>query len=199
MQWKMNENSLFAILLRSSWWISAAIAVALGGVAVAVLPEHWRLFGLFLGAPFVVIAAIGLWRQFRAPSARRVAATLDAVRAMSWPEFADTLERGFRRDGYEVSRIPGPAADFEIAKEGRRTVVSGKRWKAARTGVEPLKELVAERDARDARDSILVLAGELTDNARTFAAEKRVRIFGGAELATLLPGAGRKPRSDAQR
>jgi len=26
MQWKMNENSLFAILLRSSWWISFAIA-----------------------------------------------------------------------------------------------------------------------------------------------------------------------------
>ena len=29
MKWQMNENSLFAVLLRSPWWISFAIAGAL--------------------------------------------------------------------------------------------------------------------------------------------------------------------------
>ena len=74
------------------------------------------------------------------------------------------------------------------------TLVSGKRWKAARTGVEPVKELVAEREARELRDAILVVAGELSDQARALAAQKRVRIYGGAELATLIPDAGRKSR-----
>lgn len=191
MQWKMNENSLFAILLRSSWWISAAIAAALGGMAAAVLPEQWRVFGLFLGAPFAVIAVVALRRQLRAPSAKRVESTLDAVRAMSWPAFADALERGMRADGYEVTRLEGGAADFEIVKEGRREVVSAKRWKAARVGIEPLKELVA---VREARESVCVLAGELTDNARSYAAQKRIRLVRGEELAKLLPELGRRPR-----
>jgi len=194
MQWKMNENSLFAILLRSPWWMSAALAAALGGVAAAVMPPSWRVFGALTAAPFAVIAVIALARQIRAPSARRVAATLEAVRAMPWTAFADALELGFRLDGYEVTRLPGPGADFEIAKEGRRTLVSGKRWKAARIGVEPVKDLVAEREARELSDAILVVAGELSEQARALASQKRVRIYGGAELASLLPDAGRKAR-----
>jgi restriction system protein len=199
-QWKMNENSLFAILLRSAWWMSAAIAAAIVGLAVALLPETWRVFGLFLAVPFAGIAGVVLWRRLRAPSGRRVASTLDAVRAMSWPEFAEALEHGFRRDGYEVSRLGSAAADFEIVKGGRRALVSGKRWKVARTGVEPLKELVGAREAREAHESIYVLAGELTDNARTYAAQKRIRLIGGAELAKMLPDAVRgKPRGEAAR
>ena len=192
MRWKMAENSLFAILLRSSWWISAAIAAACIGAGLAMFPHEWRWFGVFMGAPFIVIACIALWRQLQAPSARRVASTLEAVRSMSWNEFAAALESGFRRDGYDVSRLPGPAADFEIAKEGRRAVVAGKRWKVARTGVEALRELEGAKDARDAHESIYVIAGDLTDNARSFAAQKRIRLIRGPELARLVPQA-RKP------
>lgn len=192
MAWKMNENSLFAILLRSPWWISAAIAAVLVGLGLAFLPAHWRMMGPFLGAPFVVIAAIAAWREFRAPSAKKVASTLDTVRAMSWPEFADALELGFRMDGCTVTRIADAGAEFEIAKEGRRTVVAAKRWKAARTGIEPLKELCAVREAREAREAAYVLAGELTDNARAFVAQKRIRLVDGAELARLFASVPRK-------
>lgn len=192
MKWKMAENSLFAILLRSPWWISAAIALSCLGVSLAFFPSDWRWYGLFLGAPFSVIAAIVAWRQLRAPSARRVASTLEGVRAMTWNEFAAALESGFRRDGYDVSRLAGPAADFEIAKEGRRAVVAGKRWKVARTGIEPLRELEGAKDAREAHESICVIAGDLTDNARAFAAQKRIRLIRGPELARLVPDAARK-------
>lgn len=189
MQWKMSEQSLFAILLRSPWWISAAIAGGLAAVGVTLLREEWRIYGVFMAAPFVVIAGIALWRQLKAPSSRRVAATLDTVRAMHWNDFSAALERGFRRDGYEVSRVAGPAADFEIAKAGRRALVSGKRWKVARTGVEPLRELDGAKAARDAHECIYVVAGELTEQARAFAAQKRIRLIGGVELATLVPEA----------
>jgi restriction system protein len=30
MNWKLNDNSLFAILLRSPWWMSVALGGALG-------------------------------------------------------------------------------------------------------------------------------------------------------------------------
>ena len=191
MRWAMAENSLFAILLRNPWWISAGIAAGFLALTLTMFPHEWRWYGAFLGAPFSICAVIALWRQLRAPSTRRVAATLDAVRAMSWNEFSSALESGFRRDGYDVSRIALPAADFEIAKEGRRAVVSGKRWKVARTGVEPLRELDDAKARREAHESIYVLAGDLSDNARDYASKQRIRLIGGPELAKLMPDAGR--------
>ncbi|CAG1007093.1 hypothetical protein BURK1_03364 [Burkholderiales bacterium] len=191
----MSENSLFAILLRSPWWISAAIAAAIAVLVTAMVREEWRIYGLFTSLPFAVIAAIALWRRLKSPSGRRVASTLEAVRAMSWAEFSEALEQGFRRDGYDVSRLSGAAADFEISKAGRRAVVSGKRWKVARGGVEPLRELAGAKDARDAHECVYVVAGELTDHAQRFAVEKRIRLIAGPELARLLPDAGRARRA----
>ncbi len=191
MKWEMNEKSLFAVLLRSPWWVSGAIAAAIGGLVGVLVREEWRIFAVFSSLPFAVIAAMAAWRQLKAPSGARVARTLDAVRAMPWSDFSAALEDGFRRDGYAVSRVDGPDADFEIAKAGRRALVSGKRWKVARAGVEPLKALIGAKDARDAHECVYVLAGELTDNARRFAVEKRIRLIAGPELARLMPDAGR--------
>jgi restriction system protein len=69
-------------------------------------------------------------------------------------------------------------------------LVSCKRWKVARTGIEPLRDLYAAKDAREAHECIYIAAGEITDNARKFAAEKKMRLLYGAELAQLLPGVG---------
>jgi restriction system protein len=194
MQWKMSEHSLFAILLRNPWWISAGIAAAIAALALALLREDWRIYGVFSTLPFVAIAAMAAWKQRHLPSGARVASTLEAVRAMSWRDFAAALEEGFRRDGYEVTQVNIAAADFEIAKAGRRALVSAKRWKVARMGVEPLRALVGAKDASDAHECICVVAGELTGNAREFAVKEKVRLIGGAELARMLPNAARGER-----
>ncbi len=112
MKWQMNENSLFAILLRSSWWISFAIAAALTAVAVALLPEPYRLFGAVTGLPFFVIGCIAAWRQFQAPSTARIERTLAAVRAMSWVEFSRAIEEAYRRDGYDVTAVSAARRRF---------------------------------------------------------------------------------------
>ena len=189
MDWKLNENSLFAILLRSPWWISVAIACAMTAIALALLPEAYRLFGAITGLPFLVIGCIAAWKQWEAPSNARIDKTLEAVRAMSWVEFSRVMESAYRRQGYGVSAVRG-AADFEITKEGRTALVHCKRWKVARTGVDALSELHAMKEARDAHECIYVAAGEITDNARIFAAKHGIRLVGGAELARLLPGEG---------
>ena len=63
MNWTLNDNSLFAILLRSPWWISVAIGAALGAVAIALLPEAYRIGGALAGFPFLVIGWIAAWRM----------------------------------------------------------------------------------------------------------------------------------------
>ena len=183
----MNKNSLFAVLLRSPWWISIAVAAALFGVARMLLPEAYALYGIFAALPFIVIGCVALWQQLRAPSAERIAATLESLRALSWDEFSAALEAAFRRDGYAVSRLNAGGADLELTKSGRVSLVGCKRWKVARTGIEPLRELDAARQGRDAHECIYVAAGEITDTARAFAAKINIRLLEGAELAKLFP------------
>ena len=78
------------------------------------------------------------------------------------------------------------AADFELRKGGRVALASCKRWKVAQTGIEPLRELVLAREAAGAQECIYVSAGELSQNARQFAAQKQIRLLCDAELAQLL-------------
>jgi len=188
MNWQLNENSLFAILLRSSWWISFAIAGAVTAVAVALLPDAYKGFGAMTGLPFVVIGAIAGWRQLQAPSAARIDRTLAAVRGMSWVEFSRAVEAAYRRQGYSVRAIAGSGANFEITKEGRTALVNCKRWKVVHTGVDALFDLHALKESRNAQECIYVAAGEITANARAFASRNAIRLVGGPELAQLFRG-----------
>ena len=72
MKFQMAKNSLFAILLRSPWWISIVIAVAIGGVMSALLPEGWRVAGAVSGFPFLVIGVMALVKQWNRPSTAQV-------------------------------------------------------------------------------------------------------------------------------
>jgi restriction system protein len=92
MQFKMAENSLFAILLRKPWWASALVALALFGIVRFALPPAWFVYAVTIVIPFVVIAGIVGWRRLQAPSAARVAAAEAAARAMGGPEFASAVE-----------------------------------------------------------------------------------------------------------
>jgi len=183
----LNKNSLFAILLRSPWWISIAIATGIFALATTQLPRDYAPYAIFISLPFIVIGSVAGWQQLRAPSAASIAATLERLRGLSWDAFSDALAEAFRRDGYAVSRLGIAGADLELTKSGRVSLVGCKRWKVARAGIEPLRELDAVRQAREAQESIYISAGDFTDNARAFAVEKRIRLVHDAELARLLP------------
>jgi restriction system protein len=188
MKFKIAKNSLFAILLRSPWWISIAVAAGIFALARLWIPG---LYAFFLALPFLVIGGYALAQQLRTPNPERIAETIEAIRAMSWDDFSAAIENAYRNDGYTVTRIGGAAADFELARAGRISLVGCKRWKAARTGIEPLRELHAAGRARDAHECIYVAAGEITDSARTFASGNNIRLVHDAELAKLLPRAAR--------
>lgn len=188
----MSKNSLFAVLLRARWWVSAAIAAALALLAWGLLPADLRVAGVLGCFPFAVIAVMAAWRQRHAPSPARVAQTLAAVGAMPWPAFADLLEQAFRRDGHAVQRRSG-AADFELERKGRRMLVCARRWKAARIGLEPLRDLQAAREAGEAPDALYIGQGELSEQAAAFAAEHGVAVWQANELAQALRGLALPP------
>jgi restriction system protein len=184
MKLKMAPNSLFAVLLRSPWWISIGIALLFGAAAYAWLPAEYRVAGALGGAPFAVIGVIAAWQQSRLPSAKRSEELLGAVSAMAWPQFSNTLEQGFAKQGYSVERRQG-AADFALSRAGRTTLVSARRWKAARHGEESLQTLHSAARAVDS-DCIYVTLGELSANAQSFAKRNNIQLMQGPALAYLL-------------
>ena len=186
MQFKMHERSLFASLLRLPWWVSLALGVVIALLSRLTMKGDFLIFGVTMSLPFIVIAAIGLRRELKAPSAARVEAVLTAVQAMSWREFSAAVEAAFVRDGFVVKPASLPAADFEIAHGVSVALVSCKRWKAANQGIAPLQELAALCAARGAGEAIYISAAALTGKAQAYATEQRMRVINGAGLAQFL-------------
>jgi len=184
----MAKNSAFAILLRSPWWISLSIALLLGLLSFALLPVQLRVVGALSGLPFAVVAVVAAHRQWHLPSAARVAQMQQALAAMAWPAFAALLEQAFRRDGYSVQRGKTAGVDFELERQGRRMLVSARRWKSAHTGFDVLRALQAAREASDAPDALVIGLGPISDAARPFAAAHRIAVWQAAELAHALRG-----------
>ena len=172
--------------MRARWWTSALVALGVFGLARLLLPDD---FAFYAALPFAVIACVVAWREIRQPRGARLERRLAALRAMPWEAFAEALQAGYRREGFAVTRIEG-AADFELEKAGRVSLLSARRWKAAVTGVEPLRELAAAGEKRGASECLVAVAGEMSDRARTFLAEKGIRAVEGGELVKLA----RKPR-----
>lgn len=184
----MAENSLFAILLRSSWWVSFLVAAVIVLLSALLLPTPFVVYGAIVGLPFMIIGCIAAWRQLQAPSAAAITAVAERSAALGREEFTTLLAQGFEREGHAVRRIEETAADLELMRAGRTVLVACRRWKAGRTGVEPLRELQALREERNAQGASYVALGEITDTARRFAATHGIVLVEAPELARLLRG-----------
>ena len=180
----MSEKSLFAVLLRSPWWISFVLVGVIALLAGALLPKAYAGVGMLGGFPFFVIGCMAMWRQRHLPSAAEVDKGLQTLASMGWRDFSALLDRAFTHQGYTVKHLSG-AADLQLEKKGVMTVVSAKRWKAAALGIEPLRELVAFRDALEARNSVCITLGQVSAKAREYAEQNRITLISDADLVVL--------------
>lgn len=186
MKFKMAPNSLFAVLLRNPWWVSYGIVGVFVLASSALLPKEYVAVGIMGAFPFLVIGTMSALRQWRAPDPALLARVLQKAGEMSWREFSDALEVGYQRQGFSVIRPKTGPADFKLEKAGQTTLVSCKRWKAASQGIEPLRELVACRDALGADRCTFVSLRPFTDSAAKFATSQGVTLMGDLELSRLI-------------
>ena len=182
---KMSQNSLFAILLRSHWWISLVVALFIVLLARLVVPEAYASYALSFAVPFVVIAAIAAWKQRHVPGEAQVRALVERVSPMGWAEFSALLEDAYRRQGGTVTRVEG-GADLLVERSRRLSVVAARRWKAASHGLPALRELVAERERRGAHEALYVALNPLSDKGLLYAREHGVVVVDAAALASLF-------------
>jgi restriction system protein len=186
MKFKMSEKSLFAALLRAPWWVSFLVMLAVALVAGALLPDAYKTAGMLGAFPFLVIGVMAAWRQRNAISASRIQELLEQARGMGWRDFSVLVEEALRQQGFVVARLTDGPADFQIEKNGRVTLVSAKRWKAATVGAEHLRELLAARESRDAFSCTCMSLGTFSQAAIDLAQQSPMQLLGPANIAQLL-------------
>ncbi|TFZ07640.1 restriction endonuclease [Ramlibacter humi] len=185
MKFRMAENSVFAVLLRSQWWISFVVAAGVVVVTQSLVPVEYRNLASMGAFPFVVIGCIAFARQWREPGEKESETLLAQARAMAWPAFEAALRRGFEREGRQVRPATG-GADLLLEGKGGPTLVSARRWKAARHGEEAVQALAKAMRAQDVGRGAYVALGELTPQAAKLAREEGIEVLGGAALVKLL-------------
>ena len=186
MKFKMSEKSPFATLLRAPWWVSFLVMFGVALVAGALLPEAYKTAGMLGAFPFFVIGVMAAWRQRNAISASRIQELVEQARGMGWRDFSVLIEEALRQQGFVVSCLNDGPADFQIEKNGRITLVSAKRWKAATVGAEHLRELLAVRESRDAFSCTCMSLGVFSQAAIDLASSSPMQLLGSANIAQLM-------------
>ena len=185
---KMVEGSLFAVLLRSPWWYSALIALALVLVSLLVGSAQIAVFVIALALPFVGIAGFAFFKQSQRPSIKRVEEVAREARQMPASEIAAKIAESYTDIRFDSNPFAGNAADLELTRGNRKLLLSSKRFKAGTTGIEQLKKLIAAGENAEATGYLYVTLGEVSANAQRYAKENDIELIQAERLAAFFDG-----------
>ena len=185
---KMVEGSLFAVLLRSPWWYSALIALALVFISLVVGSSQIAVFFIALALPFLGIAGFAFFKQSQRPSQKRVVEVASEARNMSAGEIAAKISESYTELRFLSEPFKGKEADLELVRGNRTLLLNSKRFKASTTGIEQLKKLVAAGEKAEATGYLYVTLGEISANARSYAKENNIELIQADRLAEFFDG-----------
>lgn len=213
---RRKKDSLVEILLdlavSVSWKVSIPIAILsyIGFHYVAGLPltpatdlnslndsiyrtffvSFSKVFQYLIPLIFIVGAGVSILKNKQRSKLLDSQSSLDTIRSMSWQEFELLVAEAFKRKGFEVKENGGGGADGGIdlilTKNGKKSIVQCKRWKAFSVGVPLIRELFGVMTAERANDCIFVSSGNYTAEARLFAEGKPIWLIDGSELLNLV-------------
>lgn len=209
-------EGLVELIAQFPWWVGTALAAAtywaLHSLASQPMPSArtsqeiaslvtgsmWR--GLAYGAQFVVPLLFGLGALLSFMKRRERSKLLNdcgtanssaqALQGMSWQDFEKLVGEGFRRRGYSVQERAGEGADggvdLVLTKDGEKSFVQCKHWKAFQVGVPVVRELYGVMAAHGASAGFVVTSGRFTHEATAFASGRNIRLIDGATLLQLI-------------
>lgn len=117
----------------------------------------------------------------------------DRLAGIGWPELVELVAAAFRREGYLVVERGGRGADGGVDLEmylGRhRYLVQCKQWQSSRVDLPVVRDLFAAMRAERAVGCFIVSSGGFTDEARSFATGRAIRLVPAESLRRMMAGA----------
>lgn len=185
---RMSENSLFAVLLRSSWWYSVLIGLFLIAISLLIVGGKYLILGIFTALPFFGIAGYTAYKQIQQPGKKRVIEVATQARKMSAAQIAAKIADNYQQHRFDAEPFKGNAADLELTRGAKKLLLCSKRFKAATTGIEPLKQLVAAGEKAEATGYLYVTLGDVSANALDYARQNDIEIVRADKLAVFFDG-----------
>lgn len=189
-------------ILRLAWLLSILSVLFMGwvlwcyGVAADAILRGpaWfvDLLGLMTAAgllTLIILWGVVLWQRERLRDGGEFQGmSVDELYALSPKAFEHYVAELFERRGYKVE-VRGRAGDLGVdlmlaRNDGRRAVVQCKRYRHS-VGPEVVRELLGTMLHERAVHGFLVTTAEISDGARSWAADKPITLIDGAALAQL--------------
>lgn len=199
-------RDLIDIVAAFPWWVGVGLAVgsyllfsalaaqpmATGGRPnlVAIFAGALRIAAPLLFLVGAVASAMARSRRKQIYGAATSGDARSAVASMTWREFELLLSEVYRRQGYAVAELggsgPDGGVDLVLRKDGRKTLVQCKHWKAYSVGAPVVRELLGVMTDRGADAGQVVTSGQFTEQAREFAASHSIALIDGRQLEAML-------------
>lgn len=188
MAFRMNQNSLFAILLRSPWWYAVLIGIFVIAVSLAIAGGKFLLLGIFGAIPFLGIGAYAGHKQAQLPSQKRVLEVTSEARKMPAKQIAEKVADSYIQERYDSEVFNGGAAELVLTRGQHKLLLASKRFKAGNTGIAPLKELVAAGESAEATGYLYVALGDISDAAWDYAKQNNIEVIQASRLTAFFDG-----------
>ncbi len=183
---KMAKGSLFALLLRSSWWYSILVALFILVASLLVTDAQYVMLSIAGALPFFGIGGYAAYKQFQQPSQKRLLEITAQVQKMPAEVIAEKIAANYIKSGYEATSFKANGADLALSRGNRKLLLCCKRLKAANTGIEPLKLLVAVGEKADAVGYLYVALGDISATARDYARKNNIELIEINKFASLF-------------
>ena len=186
MAFRMSENSLFAMLLRSPWWYSALFGVVIIAISIALFGGQFVILGLFASLPFLGIAGYTGYKQAQLPSQKRIEEVHTQAQKMTAIQIAKEISASYEDIRFDSDPFKGNAAELELTRGNRKILLCTKRFKVGNTGIEPLKQLVAAGEKIEATAYLYVALGDISSAAQDYAKKNDIELIQAARLAAFF-------------
>ena len=195
------RNTIFDDVMRMPWPVGAVLALIvyvglqllLGSMSQDPMGQAVKtpikMVSYFFITMFLMASFLSFLSQIIRAKRFGNTKSLADIRSLSWRQFESFMAEAYKREGYFVSETPeGPDGGFDLVlrKDGEKTYVQCKHWKAGSVGVEKIRELLGSMTAGGAHNGIFVTSGQYTTPAREFARECGIKLVDGDRLATLI-------------
>ena len=188
MAFKMAKGSVFSLLLRSAWWYSVLIGLFILTASLLFTDAKYLILSITGSMPFFGIAGFAAYKQLQQPSKKRVLQIIEQAKKMPAGEVAQKMAASYIKSGYQSVAFKGSGADLQLVRGSRQILLCSKRFKAANTGIEPLKLLVAAGEKTAAIGYLYVTLGEISASARRYAQDNNIELIQTDRFALLFDG-----------
>lgn len=149
---------------------------------------QYVILGIFGALPFFGIAGYAGYKQSLRPSQAQLLEVVEQARKMPAIQIANKIAESYISERFDSTAFKGNAAELELERGNRKLLVSTKRFKAANTGVEPLKQMVAAGENAEATAYLYVALGLISDAAREYASNNDIELVEAERLAAFFDG-----------